>query len=203
MNRDLLISRDCGIIISAEVRRSAGRCYSCRRLTNPYLAFVVKRPACVDLASRRLASATVGKHVQGVLRSIGDHRLKTLFEIEPVTVESNEQGKTQFDRKKRRHIDFILSYRRQLAESLKPLLGGRCQRCGYSDCDQALDFHHIDPNEKESNIGRLLKSKGKQAVLREIDKCCLLCANCHRELHACKWTPKFVHRTGLGWTIDT
>ena len=61
-------------------------------------------------------------------------------------------------------------------------LGGKCNRCGYNNCIAALDFHHKDSDEKEFNItGGNLKSFEK--IKSELDKCELLCANCHREHH--------------------
>lgn len=60
-------------------------------------------------------------------------------------------------------------------------LGGRCKKCGYNRCSSALAFHHIDPKEKEFNFsdGSLSFSK----YVKELDKCILLCANCHAEEH--------------------
>ena len=60
--------------------------------------------------------------------------------------------------------------------------GGKCQKCGYDKCISALEFHHRDPNEKEFEWGRLRGRKWED-VLKELDKCDLLCANCHREEH--------------------
>ncbi len=59
--------------------------------------------------------------------------------------------------------------------------GGGCQVCGYDKCIDALEFHHIDPAEKDSVISDLFSLKKMKA---EADKCALLCANCHREVHA-------------------
>lgn len=61
-------------------------------------------------------------------------------------------------------------------------LGGKCQHCGYNKNPAAMEFHHRDSKEKEDNINRLLRSSWKK-VKSELDKCDLLCANCHRELH--------------------
>jgi len=61
-------------------------------------------------------------------------------------------------------------------------LGNKCKLCGYNKCIQALEFHHINPNEKEfkpSNMGTYKWDK----VKIELNKCILLCANCHREIH--------------------
>ena len=62
------------------------------------------------------------------------------------------------------------------------LAGGKCIKCGYSDCVGALQFHHINPDEK--TIGRrTLIQLSMDKALEEIKKCILLCANCHAELH--------------------
>lgn len=61
-------------------------------------------------------------------------------------------------------------------------LGGKCSNCGYKTCLGALEFHHVLDN-KEKSISELLKGYAKQKTLKEAQKCILLCANCHRELH--------------------
>lgn len=60
--------------------------------------------------------------------------------------------------------------------------GGSCISCGYDRCVQAMDFHHIDANTKEFTIGGNL-SFSKEKLRIELDKCVLLCSNCHREHH--------------------
>ena len=59
--------------------------------------------------------------------------------------------------------------------------GGKCEICGYNKCLEALEFHHKDPNEKDFSIANNFKSMDKMKT--EVDKCLLLCANCHREEH--------------------
>jgi DNA-binding CsgD family transcriptional regulator len=61
--------------------------------------------------------------------------------------------------------------------------GGKCIICNYNKCQGALEFHHLDPSIKDYNISRLW-SYSWEIVEKELDKCVLLCANCHRELHA-------------------
>ena len=61
-------------------------------------------------------------------------------------------------------------------------LGGKCVKCGYSKCKNALDFHHIDPATKLFNMGIAYRYPQKKIDL-ELNKCMLLCANCHREEH--------------------
>lgn len=60
------------------------------------------------------------------------------------------------------------------------LKGGKCQKCGYDRCKGALEFHHIDKSTKEFGINRNFSLERAQ---EELDKCILLCANCHREEH--------------------
>ena len=60
--------------------------------------------------------------------------------------------------------------------------GGKCEVCGYDKCIEALEFHHIDETTKEFAVSGSTKSLDRQKA--EADKCIMLCANCHRELHA-------------------
>ncbi len=62
------------------------------------------------------------------------------------------------------------------------LLGGKCLNCGYDKNYSALEFHHIDPKEKDFSWVDLKKMKD-EIIVKEIYKCVLLCSNCHRELH--------------------
>ena len=59
--------------------------------------------------------------------------------------------------------------------------GGKCQLCGYDKCIASLDFHHIDPSQKDFQVTAYRKSW--EIAKAELDKCVLLCANCHREVH--------------------
>ena len=60
--------------------------------------------------------------------------------------------------------------------------GGKCSKCGYNKCVGALDFHHLDPTEKDASWQKM-RLWNKSKLLKELDKCILLCANCHREAH--------------------
>mgnify|MGYP006449672903 CR=1 FL=1 len=60
--------------------------------------------------------------------------------------------------------------------------GGACAICGYDRCARALGFHHKDPAKKDFPLGaNYTRSWDKLKV--ELDKCILLCANCHAEVH--------------------
>lgn len=57
-----------------------------------------------------------------------------------------------------------------------------CAKCGDSRF-YVLDFHHIDPSTKIDTVARLSVHSSGEKMWEEIDKCVLLCANCHREFH--------------------
>lgn len=61
--------------------------------------------------------------------------------------------------------------------------GGKCKFCGYSRSLSALHFHHINPKEKSFTIASKGKGKNFIALLEEAQKCILVCANCHHEIH--------------------
>ena len=77
---------------------------------------------------------------------------------------------------------------RKLKHFLVEYKGGKCERCGYNKCEGALQFHHLNPNEKDFNISHINLSRqfDKEKILKEVDKCILLCANCHAEEHYLK-----------------
>lgn len=63
--------------------------------------------------------------------------------------------------------------------------GGKCEKCGYDRCEGALHFHHRNPKEKEFVVSQINLSNefGIRQLYQEVDKCSLLCANCHAEEH--------------------
>lgn len=68
-------------------------------------------------------------------------------------------------------------------ELLVEYKGGKCEICGYDRCIGALEFHHINPEEKEFGIGQKGYTRSMEKNKAEADKCILVCANCHREIH--------------------
>lgn len=70
--------------------------------------------------------------------------------------------------------------RREWMSQLKKKLS--CEECGENH-PAVLDFHHNNPNEKDREISAMSVSHKKEKILEEIDKCMVLCSNCHRKLH--------------------
>ena len=79
----------------------------------------------------------------------------------------------------------ILKNRRYKIKSfLVNYKGGKCCVCGYDKYIGALDFHHINPNTKDFNISANTSYQNLEILKKEVDKCILVCSNCHREIHA-------------------
>jgi hypothetical protein len=76
----------------------------------------------------------------------------------------------------------ISTYNRTLKQKAVDYLGGKCSVCGYNRCMRSLVFHHKDPTQKEFSLARR-KCLNWEDTKKELDKCALLCANCHGEIH--------------------
>jgi len=61
--------------------------------------------------------------------------------------------------------------------------GGRCSICGYKRCQRSLSLHHLDPKKKDFGLSSKGLTRSWERIKKEIDKCILLCANCHMEVH--------------------
>lgn len=78
-----------------------------------------------------------------------------------------------------------ITLEKQKQRKIKAVLskGGKCQICGYSKYIGSLDFHHLDPSQKEYSIGQL-RTYSLEKLKTELDKCICVCRNCHGEIHA-------------------
>ena len=77
----------------------------------------------------------------------------------------------------------VKNSRARLKERMIYVMGDKCSICGYNKCQTALELHHINAEEKEftfaSNTNRAWAT-----IRKELEKCVLVCANCHREIHS-------------------
>lgn len=80
--------------------------------------------------------------------------------------------------------------RKSIRKEYKLKAGGKCSKCGYDKYLEVLDFHHRDPRNKIYSIGALFSDRGRKTIEKEISKCVLLCANCHREEHILQRTEE-------------
>lgn len=84
--------------------------------------------------------------------------------------------------KTQEQINSQTRYSKRIKEELVEYKGGKCEICGYNKCIQALEFHHLDPTQKDFSISGGTKSF--ERLKPEVDKCILVCSNCHKEIHA-------------------
>ena len=71
-------------------------------------------------------------------------------------------------------LDFLRRYKKRSG----------CRLCGENSSPDVLDFHHIDPNTKTMSVTNMVRSSGILSMIDEIEKCVVLCSNCHRKMHA-------------------
>lgn len=81
-------------------------------------------------------------------------------------------------------IRAVRARRKKVRQMSVEYKGGKCEICGYDRCIDALEFHHKNLYEKYFSISEKGYTRSWKKVMEELDKCTILCANCHRELHA-------------------
>jgi hypothetical protein len=74
--------------------------------------------------------------------------------------------------------------RQSTKTKLIEMMGGRCRSCHGIFHPAAFDFHHLDPTKKDFSITNAFNNKPFDVIKKEVEKCVLLCANCHRIEHA-------------------
>lgn len=77
----------------------------------------------------------------------------------------------------------VKNSRARLKERAVYVMGDKCAICGYDKCQTALEFHHLNPEEKDFSFSTNT-NKAWSTVRNELKKCILVCANCHREIHS-------------------
>ena len=84
------------------------------------------------------------------------------------------------------HVKKMYQKRKNTVGEIKSSVG--CAKCGEKR-PYILDFHHKDPSIKDAGIARMTSNKNKiEDIQKEIDKCVVLCSNCHREFHHLEFT---------------
>ncbi|MDD5671747.1 MAG: hypothetical protein PHN49_08920 [Candidatus Omnitrophica bacterium] len=92
--------------------------------------------------------------------------------------------KRKYSERRNYLIKAVYARRKKVRAMAVDYKGGKCQNCGYNRCIEALEFHHANPALKDFSISSKGYTRSWKRVRLELDKCVMLCANCHRELHA-------------------
>ena len=120
------------------------------------------------------------EEIQAKYNEIGN--LKKVVKLYHISFERLSKVIKHGKKKKISNTEAVESWRKRKKKALVEYKGGKCQCCGYSKCIEALEFHHLDPNIKSFTISG--KSKSFNSLKSEVDKCILVCSNCHKEIHA-------------------
>ena len=118
------------------------------------------------------------------LQETADH-----FNVKGVSIKRHLERKKTTEKlssaeRKKRNVICVSKRRKRVKLLAIDYKGGECEICGYKKCKDALDFHHTDPNKKDFAIGQSGHCRSWERVKEELDKCQLVCANCHREIHS-------------------
>jgi len=134
----------------------------------------------IEEISKHLNKSKTAIHKKAI--RIGVHRPRKKRDLEKFKILKKKLN----DRHYKKHKNDIYKRKKEWIRiktlELKNMLGGKCSKCGYNKCIQALEFHHMGV-DKEGHITKIIKNSSRQKALKEVKKCILVCANCHRELH--------------------
>jgi hypothetical protein len=97
-------------------------------------------------------------------------------ERHPEKVKEREKKRV---RNREKQSETLRNHRQKKKEWLNSLKGSTCSRCELEWPSFVLEFHHVDPSQKDFILAKCY-SRSKERILCEIEKCVVLCANCHR-----------------------
>lgn len=130
-----------------------------------------------------------GKSYSSTRHWLNKFNIKTIHSNGPknYSCECGESRQTEFYGKKKSRCKKCIikdDANRAVVKKKKAIeyKGGKCLHCGYGKFYGALEFHHNDPMEKEFDWGEVRNKKWPE-IEKELNKCTLLCSNCHKEEH--------------------
>jgi len=164
-------------------------------------------PFVAAKSTLRNAAAVLGCCPQTVLNSLRRHGLSIPPNVRhpsptPKCCRCGETDESKFyKRTENKYWSWCITCRqeisnrraRKIKQRIVEALGGKCCLCGFSAYLSALDVHHVDPAKKEFTAATLRWRKWA-TVLKEIEKCVLLCANCHRAHHNDELGPELTQK---------
>ena len=94
-----------------------------------------------------------------------------------------KRSASSYETRKKNKIEAVQRRRTKIKQLAVDYCGGKCIKCGYDKYIGALEFHHVDPTKKDFSIGGGGHTRKWEITKKELDKCLLLCSNCHKEEH--------------------
>jgi hypothetical protein len=112
-------------------------------------------------------------------RKLGSKKAYTRIKSDPKLIERSKLWQKKYYSSKK---PYIRKYSKK--KEFIQYFGGKCSICAYGDCLAALEFHHLNPEEKEFNLAKVAISEDSwDKCVEEASKCILVCNRCHREIH--------------------
>lgn len=145
--------------------------------------------------STSLIAAKVGISQTSVRRELNRHGLKTIFRKynsgtvkRCLCIKCGQSDNKMFYGKEKTYCKkcrskYVLEAGRRLRAKATEQLGGKCIICGFNKYLCSLDFHHISPKHKDPHFGSK-RGWSWDRMKRELEKCVLLCKNCHAAVHS-------------------
>jgi hypothetical protein len=124
----------------------------------------------------------------GLEKDESEFQKKRKNSLQPICKKcKNEYDKAWYINNTRRRENLNIRAKERVIRNKKFLreykLSIGCKLCGYNKTYHALEFHHVDGNDKKYNVS-LMRTLSIETVMKEIEKCIVVCANCHREIHS-------------------
>lgn len=107
------------------------------------------------------------------------------FDVSISTVnkyKENKRVKLTDEEIRSKNYTHVKTFRKKNKERAIEYKGGKCVVCGYNRSITAMEFHHLDPTQKDFGISSN-SNRAWDKIKEELDKCVLICSNCHREVH--------------------
>lgn len=80
------------------------------------------------------------------------------------------------------NVEAVTKRRHELKIMAVEYKGGKCCKCGYNKCIHALEFHHLERSKKKFGLSGKGLTRSWKKIKKELDKCILVCSNCHKEI---------------------
>jgi len=138
----------------------------------------MKKDILVELVNKNLSTRKIAKELNCSQSTVKYWLKKYKLRTHYVYI-----SKQTPEERRAKNVIYVQRRREKIKSLSVEYKGGKCEICGYNKCIDALEFHHINPEEKDFGIASKGYVRSWEKVKKELDKCMLVCANCHREIH--------------------